>query len=71
MRDKILREILKDKELMEKYNIREKDLESFTISPSTPYTKKIVEVLATIIKEDANHLSDTQIYKKIKNIHKI
>lgn len=68
-RDKIIKDILSDKELMEKHSIKEKDIEKLTTSP--PYYEKIVEVIATIINENDNHLSDSQIYKRIRNIHKI
>ena len=71
MRDKLLKEILSDKDLMEKYGLREKDIKELSTTPSGPFTKKIVEVLATIINENANNLSDRQIYGRIKMIHKI
>lgn len=70
MRNKIIQEILKDEEIMKKYGLKAKDVDSITTSG--PYYKKIVEVIATIINENANDsLSNTQLYKKIKNIHKI
>ncbi len=69
IRNKILKEILSDKELMDKYSIREKDLENITISQN--HTKDIVTVLSTIITENDNHLSGQMIYKRIKNIHKL
>ena len=68
-RDKILREILSDSSLREKYGIKESELSSLTANP--PYHHKIVEVLSVIINDNANHLSTSQIYKKIKNIHNI
>jgi hypothetical protein len=66
-RNQVLREILADKELCEKYKI--KDVSSLNSNP--PYNNKLVEVLSVIINENDNNLSDTQIYKKIKNIHNI
>lgn len=66
-RNQVLREILSDKELCEKYKI--KDVQNLTSNP--PYNNKLVEVLSVIINENDNNLSDTQIYKKIKNIHNI
>lgn len=66
-RNQVLREILYDKELCEKYKI--KDINTLTSNP--PYNNKLVEVLSVIINENDNNLSDTQIYKKIKNIHNI
>ena len=70
-RDQILREILSDPELMDKYDIRQNELDKFTTSPAKPYNKKIVEVLSVIINENANHLSSSMIYKKLKNVHNL
>ena len=66
-RNQVLREILSDKELCEKYKI--KDISEYSTNKE-PYNK-LVEVLSVIINENDNNLSDTQIYKKIKNIHNI
>jgi hypothetical protein len=68
-RDEMLREILSDPEIMSKYNIRENDLKNIRCAP--PYTKKIVEVMATIIIEMDNNRTSRQIYPVIKNIHRI
>ena len=68
-RDKILREILSDPNIRGKYGIRDSEFNSLTSNP--PYHHKIVEVLAVVINDNANHLSTSQIYKKIKNIHNI
>lgn len=68
-RNQILREILSDPELTEKYNIKKNELDSLTTSP--PYHKKIVEVLSVIINENDNHLNSSMIYKKLKKIHNI
>jgi hypothetical protein len=68
-RDEILKEILSDKELMDKYDITKKQLED--IKPFRPGSKKIVDVLSTIINENDNNRSSRQIYSTIKNIHKI
>ena len=68
-RDEILKEILSDKELMDKYKITKKQLED--IKPFRPGSKKIVDVLSTIINENDNNRSSRQIYSTIKNIHKI
>jgi hypothetical protein len=62
-RNKILREILNDKEICEKYNI--KNVEQLTTN--APYHNELVEVLSILINENANNLSESQIYKKIKN----
>ena len=69
IRNEILKEVISDKELMEKYKISESDIKSLTISG--PHHKKIIEIMASIIVDNDNHLSNSQIYKKIKNIHKI
>ena len=66
-RNQVLKEILADKELCEKYKI--KDVSSLSTNP--PYNNKLVEVLSVIIHENDNNFSDSQIYKKIKNIHNI
>ena len=66
-RNEVLREILANKVLCDKYKI--KDVKSLTTSP--PYYNKLVEVISVIINENDNNLSDSQIYKKIKNIHNI
>lgn len=68
-REQILKEILSDKELMEKYDIKETDLNS--IKPFHPGSKKIVDVLSTIINENDNNRTSRQIYSTIKNLHKI
>ena len=66
-RNKVLREILADEGLCEKYGLKEVD--KLTTNP--PYYNKLAEVLSVIINENDNNLSDSQIYKKIKNIHNI
>lgn len=68
-RNDILREILSDPDLMEKYDIKAKDLEGLTTN--APYYKKIIEVLSVIINENDNHLNSSMIYKKIKKVHNI
>lgn len=68
-RNDILKEILSDPDLMEKYDIKKKDLEGLTTN--APYYKKIIEVLSVIINENDNHLNSSMIYKKIKKVHNI
>jgi hypothetical protein len=68
-RNQILKEILSDPEISEKYSINKSELDTLTTSP--PYHKKIVEVLSVIINENDNHLNSSMIYKKLKNIHNI
>jgi hypothetical protein len=69
-RNEILREILSDPDLMEKYSIKDKELKDFTTT-TKPGTKKIVEILSVIINENDNHLNSSMIYKKIKKVHNI
>lgn len=66
-RNKVLKEILNDEELCKKYSIKEVN----KLTTNAPYYNKLVEVLSIIINENDNNLSDSQIYKKIKNIHNI
>ena len=66
-RNQILREVLADDDLVKKYNI--KNIGSLTTNP--PYSNKLVEVLSVIINETDNNLGESQIYRKIKNIHNI
>ncbi len=68
-RNEILREILSDPEIMQKYRLQQDELNNLTTN--APYSNKIVEVLSTIINENDNHLNSSMIYKKIKNIHNI
>lgn len=68
-RDIMLREILSDPDLMQKYEIRQADIEKLLCKP--PYSKKIIEVIATMIIEMDNNRTARQIYQIIKNIHKI
>lgn len=68
-RDEILKEILSDPDLMQKYDITKSDLDD--LKPFRPGSKKIVDVLATIINENDNDRSSRQIYATLKNIHKI
>lgn len=68
-RDELLRQILNDPEIMEKYDLHEKDIRE--LKTGAPYKNKLIEVLATIINENDNGRSSRQIYSTIKNIHKI
>ena len=51
-REQILKEILSDKELMTKHKITQEELEN--IKPFQPGSKKIVDILSTIINENAD-----------------
>ena len=68
-RDRILREILSDSEIMDKYGIKQNELTNMKTTP--PYYKKVVEVLSVIINENDNHLNSSMIYRKLKNVHNI
>ena len=68
-RNQILKEILSDPDLMEKYDIKESELKNLTTN--APYNEKIIEVLSVIINENDNHLNTSMIYKKLKLIHNI
>lgn len=65
-RDEILREILSDEDILKEYKISSKDLSSVKCSP--PYENKLIEIMATIINENDNKRSKTQIYNVIKNV---
>jgi hypothetical protein len=69
-RNNILKEILSDPEILEKYKIEKTELDTLTTTIK-PTTKKIVEVLSVIINENDNHLNSSMIYKKLKKIHNI
>lgn len=66
-RNQVLKEILSDIELCEKYNINEVE----KLTTNAPYKNKLVEVLSVIINENDNNLGASMIYRKIKNIHNI
>ncbi|MBB2147366.1 hypothetical protein [Pedobacter gandavensis] len=69
-RDEMLREILSDPELMEKYDLKSSDIEKIRCGGERQ-SKKIIEVMATIIIEMDNNRTSRQIYPIIKNvIHK-
>ena len=68
-RDEMLKEILSDPELMEKYDLKVVDIAN--IKCSGPYSKKIIEIMATVINEMDNNRTARQIYPIVKNIHKI
>jgi hypothetical protein len=68
-RNNILKEILSDPKIMEKYEINQESLNILTTN--APYSAKIVEVLSVIINENDNHLNNSMIYKKLKNVHNI
>lgn len=68
-RDEMLKEVLSDPDLMQKYDLRQTDIEKLRCAP--PYSKKIIEVMSIMIIEMDNGRTPRQIYPIIKNIHKI
>lgn len=68
-RNEILREILSDPAIVEKYGLKESDIK--VLKANAPYHQKITEVLSVIINENDNHLNSSMIYKKIKKVHNI
>ncbi|QTY26350.1 hypothetical protein [Flavobacterium sp. CS20] len=68
-RNEILREILSDEEIVQKYKLKKEGIKNLTTSG--PYQDKIVEILSTIINENDNNRTARQIYPILKNIHKI
>lgn len=68
-RNEILREILSDTTIIEKYGLKDSEIKELKSNP--PYHKKIIEILSMIINENDNHLNSSMIYKKIKKAHNI
>lgn len=69
MNDKLLKEILRDKELSLKYNINEDMIKKAKLSP--PYENKVIEYLAVIIKAKMDNMyGDVTVYNKVKNLIK-
>ena len=65
----LLKEVLKDPMLKQKYNIPETELNrvSFDVQSSYP----IIEVLKTIIQQKSESVSDANVYKNIKNLFSV
>lgn len=65
----LLKEVLKDPMLRQKYNIQESELNriSFDVQSSYP----IIEVLKTIIQQKSESVSDANVYKNIKNLFSV
>jgi len=63
----LLKEILKDPHLKEKYDITDKDIENS--SDGDPrFKKEIIQLIKDIIADNDNHLSATKSYNKMKNL---
>lgn len=65
----LLKEVLKDPMLRQKYNIPESELNriSFDVQSSYP----IIEVLKTIVQLKSESVSDANVYKNIKNLFSV
>ncbi len=62
----LIKEILSDSKIKEKYNITESDLES--INGDSRYQKEIVQLIKEIVNDNDNHITATKSYNKLKNI---
>ena len=63
----LLKEILKDPHLNEKYDITYKYIENS--SDGDPrFKKEIIQLIKDIIADNDNHLSATKSYNKMKNL---
>lgn len=67
MIDNLLKEILRDKELSQKYKITEEMIKKAKLAP--PYESKVIEYLAVIIKAKMVEMhGDITVYNKVKNL---
>ena len=62
----LLKEVLKDPMLKQKYNITAAEIEEVSFDVESPYP--IIEVLKTIIQQKSENVSDVNVYKNIKNL---
>jgi len=66
-KNELIKEILSDSVIKEKYNISDSDLEN--INGDSRYQKKAVLVIKSMIDDNENHInSATKSYNKLKNI---
>jgi len=65
----LLKEVLKDPILKQKYHIPDSELER--VSFDTTSKHPIIEVLKTIIQQKAENVSDGNVYKNIKNLFSV
>lgn len=61
----LLREVLKDPMLKDKYRIPDSELQKVSFDTTSPYP--IIEILKTIVQQKSENVSDTNVYKNIKN----
>ena len=68
MTDNLLKEILRDIELSQKYKINEEIIKKAKLAP--PYESKVIEYLAVIIKSKMVDIhGDITVYNKVKNLN--
>ena len=68
MTDNLLKEILRDIELSQKYKINEEIIKKVKLAP--PYESKVIEYLAVIIKSKMVDIhGDITVYNKVKNLN--
>jgi hypothetical protein len=65
----LLKEVLKDPMLKQKYHIPDSELERVSFDTTSKYP--IIEVLKTIIQQKAENVSDGNVYKNIKNLFSV
>lgn len=65
----LLKEVLNEPMLRQKYNIPEEELKKVSFDTTSPYP--IIEVLKTIIQQKSENVSDTNVYKNIKNLFSV
>ena len=65
----LLKEVLRDPMLKQKYNIPESELNRVSFDEVSSYP--IIEVLITIIQQKSESVSDTNVYKNIKNLFSV
>jgi hypothetical protein len=65
----LLKEVLKDPMLRQKYNIPESELNRISFDAQSSYP--IIEVLKTIIQQKSESVSDANVYKNIKNLFSV
>ncbi|WP_346861163.1 hypothetical protein [uncultured Draconibacterium sp.] len=62
----LIKEILSDPNIKEKYYISESDLNG--IKGDARYQKEIVQLIKEIVNDNDNHITATKSYNKLKNI---
>lgn len=65
----LLKEVLKDPLLRQKYHIPEEELKNMSFDTTSSYA--IIEVLKTVIQQKSESVSDVNVYKNIKNLFNV